>query len=59
MLSPELSNEKKFDGWIFPLEEDPPGFPPITRKAVGYQLHKIQYGIEPDDGNRFQKLGLG
>ncbi|ELX3855642.1 type II toxin-antitoxin system RelE/ParE family toxin [Salmonella enterica] len=34
-------------------------FPITVRKAVGYQLHKIQYGIEPDDWKPFSEIGAG
>lgn len=39
--------------------EDLLAFPITVRKAVGYQLHKIQYGIEPDDWKLFSEIGAG
>ncbi|HFR2787477.1 TPA: type II toxin-antitoxin system RelE/ParE family toxin, partial [Salmonella enterica] len=39
--------------------EDLLAFPITVRKAVGYQLHKIQYGIEPDDWKPFSEIGAG
>ncbi len=30
-----------------------------TQSKVGYQLHKIQYGIEPDDWKPFSEIGAG
>lgn len=58
LLTRALSNEKEIR-WVGSSLEDLLAFPITVRKAVGYQLHKIQYGIEPMTGNRFQKLGLG
>ncbi len=48
--------KKKFDGWDL-LWKDLTAF--ITTCNVGYKLHKIQYGIEPDDWKPFSEVGLG
>lgn len=50
--------KKKFDGWDL-LWRNLLAFPITVRKAVGYQLHKIQYGIEPDDWKPFSEIGAG
>ncbi|EDZ0582206.1 type II toxin-antitoxin system RelE/ParE family toxin, partial [Salmonella enterica subsp. enterica serovar Kentucky] len=46
LLTRALSNEKEIR-WVGSSLEDLLAFPITVRKAVGYQLHKIQYGIEP------------
>ncbi len=57
LLTRALSNEKKFDEWDLLWRIS--AFPITVRKAVGYQLHKIQYGIEPDDWKPFSEIGAG
>lgn len=57
LLTRALSMKKKFDGWDLLWRIS--AFPITVRKAVGYQLHKIQYGIEPDDWKPFSEIGAG
>lgn len=58
LLTRALSNEKEIR-WVGSSLEDLLAFPITVRKAVGYQLHKIQYGIEPDDWKPFSEIGAG
>jgi phage-related protein len=34
-------------------------FPASTRRAVGYQLDRVQRGLEPDDWKPMQAVGAG
>lgn len=34
-------------------------FPPTARRAAGYQLDRIQRGLEPDDWKTIQTIGAG
>ncbi|EBL7064850.1 type II toxin-antitoxin system RelE/ParE family toxin [Salmonella enterica] len=58
LLTRALSNEKEIR-WVGSSLEDLLAFLITVRKAVGYQLHKIQYGIEPDDWKPFSEIGAG
>ncbi|WJV64786.1 type II toxin-antitoxin system RelE/ParE family toxin [Pectobacteriaceae bacterium CE70] len=39
--------------------EDLLAFPATVRKDAGYQLHKIQHGLEPEDWKPFSDIGPG
>lgn len=58
LLTRTLPDEKEIR-WVGSSLEDLLAFPITVRKAVGYQLHKIQYGIEPDDWKPFSEIGAG
>ncbi|WP_312214148.1 type II toxin-antitoxin system RelE/ParE family toxin [Pseudescherichia sp.] len=45
--------------WLGSSREDLLAFPVETRKEVGYQLHSIQFGIEPADWRPFSEVGPG
>lgn len=34
-------------------------FPPVARRAAGYQLDRLQRGLEPDDWKPMKAIGLG
>ncbi len=34
-------------------------FPPIARRAAGYQLDRVQHGLEPDDWKPIKAVGQG
>lgn len=34
-------------------------FPPTARRAAGYQLDRVQRGLEPDDWKTMQTIGAG
>ncbi|AJI86414.1 hypothetical protein CH54_2112 [Yersinia rochesterensis] len=45
--------------WMGSSFEDLMVFPTDVRKDAGYQLHKIQHGIEPEDWKPFSDVGSG
>lgn len=45
--------------WLGSSREDVLAFPVDVRKEVGYQLHSIQFGIEPADWKPFSEVGAG
>lgn len=51
--------EEKAIVWMGSSLEDVLAFPLTARKEVGYQLHRIQYGIEPKDWKPFSEVGAG
>jgi len=34
-------------------------FPPVARRAAGYQLDRVQRGLDPDDWKPMQSVGPG
>lgn len=51
--------EEKAIVWMGTSFEDVLAFPRTVRKEVGYQLHRVQYGIEPKDWKPFSEVGAG
>jgi phage-related protein len=45
--------------WIGSSKEDLLAFPKETRKEAGFQLSKIQAGLEPDDWKSLDNIGSG
>ena len=53
-----MSDEKPIY-WIGSSYKDLLKFPAEARKDAGYQLHRIQNGLEPEDWKAFQSVGDG
>ena len=53
-----MSDEKPIY-WIGSSYKDLLKFPAEARKDAGYQLHRIQNGLEPEDWKPFQSVGDG
>ncbi|ETS32816.1 MULTISPECIES: type II toxin-antitoxin system RelE/ParE family toxin [Photorhabdus] len=53
------SGTEKEIAWIGSSYEDLLAFPIDTRKDAGYQLHRIQRGIDPEDWKPFSDIGFG
>ncbi|BFI44370.1 hypothetical protein YKD1_07890 [Yersinia pseudotuberculosis] len=51
--------EEKDIIWLGSSFDDLMAFPINVRKDVGYQLHKIQCGLEPEDWKPFSDVGSG
>lgn len=51
-------NEKEIR-WIGSSYDDILTFPPATRKEAGYQLGRVQEGIDPDCWKPFDDVGAG
>ncbi|MBI2266747.1 MAG: type II toxin-antitoxin system RelE/ParE family toxin [Armatimonadetes bacterium] len=45
--------------WIASSLDDVKTFPAEARKEIGYQLYKIQAGLEPSDWKPLSSLGAG
>lgn len=45
--------------WIASSLEDVKAFPAEARKDIGYQLYRIQEGIEPSDWKPLNTIGTG
>jgi len=45
--------------WVGSAYEDLLGFPVDVRRQAGFQLGKVQAGLEPDDWKPFDELGPG
>ena len=53
-----MSDEKEIR-WIGSSYEDLLAFPDESRRSAGFQLGKIQAGLEPDDWKPFAEIGAG
>ncbi|MBS9438743.1 type II toxin-antitoxin system RelE/ParE family toxin [Photorhabdus noenieputensis] len=53
------SGTEKEIAWIGSSYEDLLAFPTDARKDAGYQLHRIQHGIDPEDWKPFSDIGSG
>ena len=51
--------DEKSIRWVGSSYEDPPAFPKDARKEAGFQLGKVQAGIEPADWKPFDGVGAG
>ena len=45
--------------WLGSSLKDLLDFPVTVRKEAGYQLHRVQYGLEPEDWKPFTEVGCG
>jgi phage-related protein len=45
--------------WIGSYYQDILNFSAVARKEAGFQLHKVQVGLEPDDWKAFDDVGAG
>jgi phage-related protein len=45
--------------WVGTAHEDLLGFPDDARRQAGFQLGKVQAGVEPDDWKPFDEVGAG
>jgi phage-related protein len=45
--------------WVGSSYTDLLGFPASVRKEAGFQLGKVQAGLEPDNWKPFRDIGLG
>ena len=53
-----MENEKEIR-WVGSAYDDPPAFPKDTRKEAGFQLGKVQAGLDPTDWKPFDDAGAG
>lgn len=45
--------------WVDSSLDDVQAFPVGAKKDAGYQLHRIQQGLDPDDWKPFASIGAG
>ncbi|MCY4361708.1 MAG: type II toxin-antitoxin system RelE/ParE family toxin [Gammaproteobacteria bacterium] len=45
--------------WTGSSLKDLTAFPDSARREAGYQLHRVQFGMEPDDWKPFKTVGPG
>lgn len=45
--------------WVGSSHRDLCAFPEEARRDAGYQLHKVQVGLDPDDWKPFKSIGPG
>ena len=45
--------------WAGSSLKDLTAFPDSARREAGYQLHRVQFGMEPDDWRPFATIGSG
>ena len=53
-----MSSEKAIF-WVGTSYKDLLDFPVNARQIAGYQLHRIQNGLDPEDWKPFQSIGAG
>lgn len=53
-----MRNDKEIS-WIGSAYEDILGFPSEARREAGFQLGRVQAGLEPDDWKPFDDVGAG
>ena len=53
-----MSDEKEII-WVGSSYKDLLGFSEEARRGAGYQLHRIQNGLDPEDWKSFQTVGSG
>ena len=53
-----MSDEKAIY-WVGTSYKDLLNFPVEARQEAGYQLHRIQNGLDPEDWKPFQTIGAG
>lgn len=52
-------NDEKEIRWVGSAYDDLLGFPDELRRSAGFQLGKIQVGLDPDDWKPFDDAGAG
>ncbi len=52
-------NQEKEIRWVGSSYQDILKFPAEPRKEAGFQLGKVQAGLEPDDWKPFNEVGVG
>jgi phage-related protein len=52
-------NQEKEIRWVGSSYQDILKFPVEPRKEAGFQLGKVQAGLEPDDWKPFNDVGVG
>src|SRR5262245_7431424 len=45
--------------WLGSSRRDLRAFPALTRRLAGFQLRRVQQGLEPDDWKPMQTVGVG
>ena len=45
--------------WLGSARDDLRGFPPDARQVAGFQLWRVQHGLEPNDWKPMPSVGLG
>lgn len=53
-----VSNEKEIR-WVGSANDDLLAFPDDPRRSAGFQLGKVQAGLDPDDWKPFDDVGAG
>ena len=53
-----MSNEKEIR-WVGSAYDDLLAFPDEPRRSAGFQLGKVQVGLDPDDWKPFDDVGAG
>lgn len=53
-----MKNEKSIY-WVGTSYKDLLNFPDEVKKDAGYQLHRVQNGLEPEDWKPLQNIGTG
>ena len=52
-------NDEKPIYWVGTSYKDLLKFPDIAKQNAGYQLHRIQNGLDPENWKPFQNIGAG
>ena len=52
-------NQEKEIRWVGSAYDDVLAFPDEPRREAGFQLGKVQAGVEPDDWKPFEDVGAG
>ncbi len=52
-------NDEKEIRWVGTAYSDLLAFPGVARRSAGFQLGKIQVGLDPDDWKPFDDVGAG
>ncbi len=53
-----MSDEKEIR-WVGSAYDDLVAFPDGSRRSAGFQLGKVQVGLDPDDWKPFDDVGVG
>jgi phage-related protein len=54
-----MPNEEKEIRWMGSSYEDLLSFPEDARRQAGFQLSKVQVGLDPEDWKSFDEVGAG
>lgn len=52
-------NKEKSIYWVGSSYRDLLSFPDDAKRDAGYQLHRVQNGLDPEDWKPFQRIGSG